>query len=397
MSNKNIFIITACALIIMLLLGRTFYEKKEINTCKWYEDYRFNSKEPYGAWLFYEMIVDRYGKENVFKNTIDTSFNQIDTGGYTYILLSSSYQDAEKQDSLLEFAKKGNEILLIGENLFSKITQVYRSAENVNIESDSVLTLTFADDSQLEYKNYYNSIKKAALFAPYTVDNTGRNNFVNLGLTSDTTTFFYKRTTSNGVFYHHTAPYLFSNIASKQDFYLTHFNKIFENFNHDKVILDCAYYFDTPDMDYNQSSPIQYILGEKSLRWAYYTFILTTISFLFFRGKRKQRIIPVLEKNENTSIEYVDTLSSLFMEQDQNDKLVPHLEAIFYQRIKQKYFLAPENENFVKNLSRKSRIPEKDIETIINNLKTGGSGYYFSDEQLSVLHRRLEEFYKNAE
>jgi len=386
-----------CALLIMFLLGRSFYEKTEINTCRWYDDYRFTSKEPYGAWLFYEMIVDRYGKENVFRNSIDTSFTQVDTSGYTYILLSSSYQGDEKQDQLLEFAKKGNEILLIGENLFSKITEVYRSADNAHLLSDSVFNMTFDDKSELQYKRYYESITKASDFTPYIIDNTGRSNFVSLGMTTDTTTFFYRRKTSNGTVYHHTAPFLFSNIASKQDFYLTHFNKVFENFNNDKVILDCAYYFEPTETDYNDNSPIQYILKEKSLRWAYYTFILTTISFLFFRGKRKQRIIPVLEKNENTSIQYVDTLSALFMQQDQNEKLVPHLEAIFYQRIKQKYFLAPENEKFVNMLSRKSRIPEKDIEIIIRDFKTGGSGYYFSDDQLITLHRRLEKFYKNAE
>ena len=397
MSNRNTLIIVACVFLILFLLGRSFYEKKEINTCQWYEDYRFNSKEPYGAWLFYEMILDRYGEENVFKNTIDTNITQIDTSGFTYILLSSNYKSDEELDKILELAKYGNEVLLIGETLYSKLTGVYRHAEIDKVVTDTVFNMYFSDGTELQYKNFYNTIKKASQFTPFTVDNTGRINFESIGMVSDTTTFFYKKTTYDGTYYHHTAPFLFSNIASKQDFYLTHFNKVFDNFKHDKVILDCAYYFAEREYEYNDRSPIQYILAEKSLRWAYYTFIFTTISFLFFRGKRKQRIIPVLEKNENTSIQYVDTLSELFMQQDQNDKLVPHLEAIFYQRIKQKYYLLPENENFVNLLSRKSRIPEKNIETLINNFKTGSSGYHFSDDQLIMLHRRLEEFYKNAE
>lgn len=397
MSNKNTIIIIACVFLIMFLLGRSFYEKKEINTCDWYEDYRFNSTEPYGAWLFYEMIVDRYGKENVFRHTIDTSITQIDTSGFTYILLSNSYQNDNDQDQVIELAKKGNEILLIGETYFSKMTEVYRQLEFDFEDADSVMNMSFVDGSEFQYKNYFSTIKHATTFTPFTVDISGRTNFTSIGMTSDTSTFFYKKSTSTGSYYHHTAPFLFSNIAAKQDFYLEHFNKVLENFEHKKVILDCAYYFDDPTSPYTDRSPIQYILQEKSLRWAYYTFIFTTISFLFFRGKRKQRIIPVLEKNENTSIQYVDTLSELFMQQDQNEKLVPHLEAIFYQRIKQKYFLSPENENFVNLLSRKSRIPEQNINTLINNFKTGSSGFHFSDDQLISLHRRLEEFYKNAE
>lgn len=403
MSNKNVILIIACGCLIAFLLGRTFYEQKEVNTCRWFDNYQFESKDPYGAWLFHEMIMDRYGEENVFKNTIDTNLTQIDTSGYTYILFSNSHFNQDRQDDLKEFANLGNEVLLIGESLFSKITEVYRNSNDNNPypgeiqQSDSLFNMTFNDSTEFVYKNYRGSIVEAESFNPTTVDITGRNNFESIAMNSDTSTFFYKKMRTEGVFYHHTAPFLFSNIAGKQEFYLPHFNKVFSHFKNDKVILDCAYYFDRNDQAIQSDSPIQYILKEKSLRWAYYTFLLTTFSFLIFRAKRKQRIIPVLEKNENTSIQYVDTLSELFMQQDQNEKLVPHLEAIFYQRIKQKYFLSPDNEKFTKLLARKSRIPEKNIETILQNFKTGGSGFHYSDDQLIMLHRRLEEFYKNAE
>ena len=403
MSNRKVILIIACGILILFLLGRTFYEQKEINTCRWYDNYHFESKDPYGAWLFHEMIMDRYGEENVFKNTIDTNLVQIDTSGYIYILFSNSHFNRDRQEELLEFAELGNEVLLIGESLFSEITEVYRNSsydvpyKDGQIGYDSIFNMTFNDSTQLVYKNYRGSIKEAKTFDPTTVDITGRNNFESIAMNSDTTSFFYKKNRYEGNFYHHTAPFLFSNIAAKQEFYLTHFNKVFSHLKHDKVILDCAYYFDRESDEMQSDSPIQYILNEKSLRWAYYTFLLTTISFLFFRGKRKQRVIPVLEKNENTSIQYVDTLSELFMQQDQNQKLVPHLQEIFYQRIKQKYFLSPDNENFTKLLARKSRIPEKNIEIILQNFKTGGSGFHYSDDQLIMLHRRLEEFYKNAE
>ena len=397
MSNRNILIITVAVLLIAFLVGRTFYEKIEINICHWYEDYRFNSKEPYGAWLFYEMINNRFGEENVLKNTIDTSLTKIEDNGYLYILLSNSYYGHDRQIQLKEFVSKGNEVLLIGETYFSQLTEVFKGA-GLEEKHDSTFNMYFVDDNiPYTYKNYRGDITDAKFFSPRTTDITGRKNFTGLGMINDSTTFFYRKVMDEGTIYHHSAPFLFSNIAGKQDFYLPHFEKIMSNFENKKVILDCAYYYPHEKPQQKNRSPIQYILEEKSLRWAYYTFLLTTLSFVFFTGKRKQRVIPVLEKNENTSIQYVDTLSELFMQQDQNEKLVPHLESIFYQKIKQKYFLAPENENFVNLLSRKSRIPEKNINAILNNFKTGGSGYHFSDDQLIMLHRRLEEFYKNAE
>lgn len=398
MSNRNIIIIFIAAIAISILLGSRFYEKKEINTCNWSENYSYSSKDPYGAWLFYELVVDRYGEENVYKNTIDTMHTKIDSGGYTYILMEDNYYTNEKQQEIIEFAEKGNEVLIIGHDNFSLITEVYAEMSGIHSNGDSIFYMTFLDENlNLEYKHYSRSIKEASPLYVSTVDITGRSNFTSLAMDTDSTTFFYKKTFPKATYFHHTAPILFSNIAGKQEFYLPHFDKIMSNFTHDKVIIDSHYYYRQKEYEYNDRSPIQYILQEKSLRWAYYTFLLTTLLFLIFRGKRKQRIIPVIEKNENTSIQYVDTLSDLFEHQDQNGKLVPHLEAIFYQRVKQKYFLKPEDENFVKLLARKSRIPENKIEAILTNLNTGKSGYEFNDDQLIVLYRRLEEFYQNAE
>lgn len=396
MDNKTTLGVIISVVCIIFLIGSIFFERTEINTSNWQDSYDFESQEPYGAWLFRKMVDERFGNENVYENNRDINIAEIDTSGFLYIYLASYGFKDEKEKAIKYLAELGNEVLLIVDENLTNLTDVHHSSNDLFTDSDSLFRLEFPDTT-LVYKNYRGSIEKASLFDPMTIDLTGRIEISILGISSDTSAFFYRKTLDEGYIHHHTAPFLFSNIGAKQEYYLKHWEWVMSKFKSKKVILDSPFFTDFNPYNKANNSPIQYILSQKSLAWAYYAFLFTTIVFVFFRGKRKQRAIPVLVKNENTSIQYIDTLSELFKQQNQNEKLVPHMQAIFYHKIKQKYYLAHDHKEFVEVLSRKSKIPEKNIRAIVNNLKSGSSGYHFSDDQLIMLYRRIEEFFKSAE
>ena len=115
------------------------------------------------------------------------------------------------------------------------------------------------------------------------------------------------------------------------------------------------------------------------------------------RGKRKQRVIPTLEQNENTSLEYINTVSDLYRTQNQHHKLAKQLKLIFHQWVRKKYFLQPGEPGYAKKISKKSRIPEEEVERLINRLKASQNNQRFDAIQLTNLHRDLEQFYKNSQ
>jgi len=206
-------------------------------------------------------------------------------------------------------------------------------------------------------------------------------------------------------------PEMFSNLASKQDFYLDHFNQVFSSFSSSSVVLDHddfkkfapktvvldhdSFNTDREFIDADSESPIQYVLANPPLKWAYYLLLLSALTYIIFRGKRRQKVIPTIEKNTNTSLEYVATLSSLFRNQGQNNKLVPHMQRVFYQKIKTRYYLDAKHPEFISLLSRKSKIEEKEINVILNMFDNSDQDLNFTDDQLINLHTRLETFYKN--
>ncbi|MCB0689740.1 MAG: hypothetical protein KDC53_24540, partial [Saprospiraceae bacterium] len=143
-------------------------------------------------------------------------------------------------------------------------------------------------------------------------------------------------------------------------------------------------------------SPLQFILKNRSLRISYYLVLFMALSYIIFRGKRRQKIIPIVERNENTSLEYVATVSQLFEGQKQHKKLVRHLEDIFYHFTKKRYFLDRDLTDFGERLSRKSRISHEEIADLLFEFDRAKKKLNLGDDHLVILNKHLDSFYKNC-
>ena len=88
-------------------------------------------------------------------------------------------------------------------------------------------------------------------------------------------------------------------------------------------------------------------------------------------------------------------MSELYKAQNQNQKLVPHMEKIFSNKIKNKYFLDPKHPEYAKLLSLKSKIPIEDINKILLKFESSKS-HDFSDDQIINLHNDIISFHKKS-
>lgn len=199
----------------------------------------------------------------------------------------------------------------------------------------------------------------------------------------------------DGELYIHTVPLLLTNIGTRQDYYLDHANYILSQFDPEKVVVDKLRINFNFGNDEVKKSPIAFILKTPSLAWAYYLLIASLLCFVIFRSKRLQRVIPLTGKNENTSLQYIKTLSTLYQSHEQNNKLVVHMRDVFYNKIKNKYFLDHTITGYVEQLSRKTKISEKEISTLLHKFESARNSN-FTDDQLIVLHNQIESFHKKA-
>ena len=148
---------------------------------------------------------------------------------------------------------------------------------------------------------------------------------------------------------------------------------------------------------YEDQNPLDYIMSEPSLKAAYYFLLLGALLFVLFRGKRKQRVIPVIEQNKNTSLEYIDTVSQLFHQQGQHEKLVEHMKNIFYHKMQKKYFIQPGYPDYAKVLAKKSKLPIAELNYVMDRFQNLEDDFSFKEHQLASLNQRLESIYKHIE
>ncbi len=157
-----------------------------------------------------------------------------------------------------------------------------------------------------------------------------------------------------GNLYIHSVPNIFTNynlLKAERDYIF----KCLSYLNIRDVIWD-EYY---KEVNKYQSTPIRYILSQPSLKWAYFTLIISLIFFVIFRGRRDQRVIPIIKPLSNTTLEFVETVGNLYFKQSNHKNIADKKITYFLDYIRIKYSLKTLNylnDDLVKQLSEKSAI-----------------------------------------
>ena len=72
--NNRVLIIIGVFVLIFIGLLSLVFEIREVPDYKWRKKYELDSKEPYGLWMFSELMKHRFGEENVIYNESDTLY-----------------------------------------------------------------------------------------------------------------------------------------------------------------------------------------------------------------------------------------------------------------------------------------------------------------------------------
>ena len=451
------------------------FEIREVPDYNWYKRYKHDSKEPYGLWLFSELLKHRYGSDNIIYNESDTLYlSEGNNDLYLVIGEKARYND-KQNDDIMEYVERGNDILIIASYTDLRIpmdsfysqelyliedqqnkanydhilideygdtldnTQKYYVKDDKDVSDGNQEEQNIADDSyddsyyenpadsilfiesfynersdsivrfdhmpfdstasRYSYSHYHNELKKLEeINIPKFKIPEIRIETLNgkeLLFTTDSLSFFIKLDLGKGHIYLHSMPVLLSNIGTQQEYFLDHAEYVLSHFDPDKIIVDRTRMRFNVFEDEIKKSPIAFILKTPSLAWAYYLTLASILAFVIFRSKRLQRIIPLKEKNENTSLQYIKTLSTLYQGHEQNNKLVIHMRDVFFNKIKNKYFLDHTIEGYIELLSKKTKISEKEITTLLHKFDSAKNST-FTDDQLIVLHNQIESFHKKS-
>ena len=420
MTNSRIIIIILVLVGLFTALFFITFEQKDVSTTNWSANYRYEFKDPFGTWMLQEILKISYGDEHVValgKEDFYKINGSATNKGYLYIDNFLDFSKA-KTDSLASFVSNGNSAMIITDSWSQAIDSLFPHirANDEYIDSVTCLSITSSYED-FELRGYSHGFDSSIV---------AYHGFLNID--EDSIQYNYKITSKiarehpislqmnygDGMFFIHSIPYLFTNVGLDQKDVRNYALKVLPLLDIDTLYIDHDHidYYTNYDVSESRAersqgitskeeqakqSPLQFIMATLPLKWAYYITCAGLLLFVISRGKRKQRVIPTLEQNENTSLEYINTVSDLYRTQNQHHKLAKQLKLIFHQWVRKKYFLQPGEPGYAKKISKKSRIPEEEVERLINRLKASQNNQRFDAIQLTNLHRDLEQFYKNSQ
>jgi hypothetical protein len=145
-------------------------------------------------------------------------------------------------------------------------------------------------------------------------------------------------------------------------------------------------------------SPLRFILSQPALKWAWYLLLAGIGMFVLFNIRRSQRIIPIIPKPTNTSVEFVKTIGNLyFLEGDiksMMDKKIVYLLA----NIRSEFHLTTEvlDDKFIHLLHVKSGKDEKIVNKMIFLVnKHKEHDYNCTLDDINRLNTSIEAFYQS--
>ncbi len=363
-------------------------------------------KIPYGTFLLYESLTNIFPKEEILTNDlslyealytqeIDSAFN----GNFIFISEDFSPNELDYK-ALMHWINNGANALIISSSVQYNLADTFHL--NIAYTSDYIGYYSSQQNQRTDRSSLGINFVSKQLHrdsAYYFQRGTVGNYFYNydtlatqiLGTTTNEEVNFIKLKYGKGNIFLHANPLIFTNynlLALKNEAYISH---VIAHLPPQKTIWDQYY----KSNKIGSMSPMRYILLQPSLRWAYYTFIVTLILLVIFGGKRKQRVIPVIKAPTNTTLEFVATIGTLYFQNADHKNLAIKMITFLKEDIRKKYYLSTSEitPEFIELLSVKSSRPNKEVTKLFTLIQEIELQEVISEQKLHELHKCIAIFW----
>ena len=384
--NKTIKLYGIIFLAVLGLLAFFELGKKEVTD--WRKNFELNKKTPFGLYVFDQEAPSllnhqlkkiegdpyRYYTENTKKNPHN-------------ILVIQKQIDSESWVKILNEIQKGSDALVISTECNTKVT------DKLNF---SVETYFYKDQSQ-----YVLTDKK--LKTQLDLDKfPGRNSVGSIGkeieilgkMKIDSVTWmanFIKVKHGKGHLYYHTDPTFLTNYYLLKSDGNRYTEGVFSYLKNQETL-----WFVDPKMAKKSMSPLSFILQNPSLRYAWWLLWVGTLVFVIFGVKRKQRPVPIIEPLKNKSVEFIQSIGNLYLQEGDFHDMMGKKAQYFLHRIKMELLMETTqlDENFEKKLLQKTGKPQEDIHNATMLIKKAlDTTATVTREEFETMNRLLNEIY----
>ncbi len=404
--STYIFIFLIVAAIIALIATGNNKKNRHINSRV---TFRKQDKNPYGMYVAYENLKNLFPGAYISADKYEPGYwDSLSTYGIDQALIIVTDRftaDEAEIKKLLDFAEHGNDIFITARVLSYDVEKILKCRTN-----DTQLPVYYNNEE--EY--LYDSLTVQLVHPPfedqltYTYPGRGISSSFSdvdttiadiLGRDKNGNPDFIHLQAGQGNLFIHLAPISFSNyfLLHKNNF--RYYEKVFSLINPDvKTIVWDEFYLNrnTKNNKKNDKSWLSVLFKYPSLKAALLTAIIALLAYVLFEMRRKQRIIPVLTKPKNDSLDFVKTIGRLYYDKGDHKNLCKKMSAYYLEHIRNKYKLPTGklDDEFINNLVFKSGADEQNVRGIISFIKSLDTNIAVSPFQVADFHKQLESFYK---
>ncbi len=393
----------------MVMLGCKLPQKYKLPPME--ETYKKDDKNPFGAYQsFNELVRDFenvrvvYGDASSIEGDSSELLPNRDHSIYM-IVTNRFYLPEEESEWMLKYVENGNELFISANEIDDRFLKLFNCETNQKMAhlndrpghmKTTSTSIYFGDNLPLVSYSYY--------YYPFSdyIKTYQKDNSRILGVNDKLLPNFAIIFAGKGRLYLHLAPRTFGNyfyLTNKNRDYLNH---IFGYFKPDpSAVYWDEYYKIIPDYsnikkDQRDFSSLSVVMANPLLKWAFWIVAAGFFFFIFSNAKRRQKIIPVIPKPVNASVDFVETMGRLYYVNKDNKNIAIKLITYFREFIRTRYFIkgGMSDDEFAVKLAAKRGIPETQARELLSCISQVEQNETVSDEALLQLNHHLEKFYK---
>ncbi|WGH76314.1 DUF4350 domain-containing protein [Tenacibaculum tangerinum] len=395
-------------LLVFMVLGIFYVESVKPKEINWYPSYAAKHKIPYGTYVLHKELPSLF-PENEVKDIYQNPYVYLKDAKHngTYFFVDNKVNfDKDEFNQLLNFVNRGN-------NVFIATNGIH--IDTLKTQTRVLTTSVFEEKAYQKMSNpifgekEYHFDRDFSKFYFSEVDTLHTTVLGELVIRNENDSIiskkpnFIKVTHGAGSLYLHTFPQAFTNynmLLDKNYEYvanvLSYLNSQNQKeagvaSNRSNTILWDTYYKTGKS---RITSPMYYILSTPSLKWAYYIALIGVLFFIIFKGKRNQRLIPVITPLKNQTLAFTRTIANMYYEKSAHKNIAEHKINYFLEYIRNQYRLSTLeiNERFYKNLTSRSGNSEEKVVALFKRIQHIQTASSITEEDLIALNTAIEDF-----
>ncbi|GAB2597884.1 DUF4350 domain-containing protein [Spirosoma areae] len=386
--NKYLLILLATVTAYVLF---EYYRPKPID---WSTTYKNNDKIPFGTEALFELLPDVL-PTSAIKTVRLPIYNFLTEEKITmpgnYVFVCQEFEaDGTDLKQLLPYVRRGNNVFISAYDFPDSLGLIlgFRADVKGPTQADTTLRQNFVNPSvhnPVGYNFHHDDGRNHLIIK-------NKRTITVLGRNARKEPVFIRVRYGKGQFLIHNLPLAFTN------YYVLDPKTSDYSFKALSYLPALPTYWDEYQkqgrFDEEQQSIFRYIRSQPALNWAYYLVAFGLIFYAIFAGKRTQRVIPVVERLKNTSLDFVKTVGRMYFQQGNHDNLARKKILYFLADIRERYGLNTTvlDKEFTETLARKSGASMAETSELVQLLRDAQKRTFLSEFDLLALNKAMENF-----